>query len=106
LQYVAPDARIYDPHDEYDPEEEEDAAPQRGDADAGMDGAQDMAAAAGGGGVTAAEAAERRRRRDLAETRAQGGGEGLTGLLLDISTLLVGFFTSLVPRTPPEPNFF
>jgi hypothetical protein len=102
LQYVAPDARIYDPPDEYDPEVEEDAAPPRGDADAGMDGAQDMAAA-GGGVVTAAE---RRRRRELAEARAAGGGEGLTGLLVDMSTLLVGFFTSLVPRTPPEPNGF
>ena len=39
--------------------------------------------------------------------RQEGGGEGFTGLIVDISALLVGFFTSLVPRTPPvEANGF
>ena len=71
------------------------------DDDADADVAQD-AADAQHDGVGAEVAAERRRRREGAERRAEGGGEGITGLLVDISTLLVGFFTSLVPRTPPH----
>jgi len=50
---------------------------------------------------------ERLRRRELVRRRQEGGGEGFTGLIVDISALLVGFFTSLVPRTPPvEANGF
>ncbi len=93
LQYMAPDARIYDDFEEYEPEDEDE---QPDAVDGGAEGA-DGAVADGG-----------QRRRDSGTNRReyQGGGEGFTGLLVDISALLVGFFTSLVPRTPPEANGF
>jgi len=92
LQYMAPDARIYDDFGEYEPEDEDEHA------DAVDDG--------GAGGAVAD--GERRRRGSGGTIRReyQGGGEGFTGLLVDITALLVGFFTSLVPRTPPEANGF
>ena len=93
LQYMAPDARIYDDFGEYEPQEDD-------SQDAGNDGG-DGAEGEGGAGAVADG---RRRGENVREY--QGGGEGFTGLLVDISALLVGFFTSLVPRTPPEANGF
>ena len=87
---MAPDARIYDDFGEYEPPEDD-------SQDAGNDGGD-------GAGGEGAVADGRRRGENVREY--QGGGEGFTGLLVDISALLVGFFTSLVPRTPPEANGF
>lgn len=87
---MAPDARIYDDFGEYEPPEDD-------SQDAGNDGGD-------GAGDEGAVADGRRRGENVREY--QGGGEGFTGLLVDISALLVGFFTSLVPRTPPEANGF
>lgn len=97
---MAPDARIHDDFGENEQQEDE-AQGTAGDATAAADAEVD-------GGAAGAVADGRQRREGPAANRReyQGGGEGLTGLLVDISALLVGFFTSLVPRTPPEANGF
>jgi len=63
------------------------AAFEHGDADAGADGSDGAARGAGEDGVGPLER----------------GGEGLSGLLVDLLALFVGFFTSLVPQ-PVAPH--
>ena len=86
LEALAPDVRVQDDLAALDDRPDEPPGDAVADGMVGDDGLQ----------------AQRIRR----AAAAQGGGEGITGLLVDIGALMVGFFTSLVPRTPADAHAF